>query len=130
MFIQDPNFFHPRSDFFPSRISIKEFKYLNPKDSFQALGNMIWVVHPASGIFTHPGSRGQKGTGSRIRNTSSKISRELFLNYFKVILLSWLTLTLLLHSGYRAGPHRAYLPQQSRCCILRDERLRKGTCMF
>ncbi len=30
---------------------------------------MIWVVHPGSGSwsFTHPGSRGQKGTGSRIR---------------------------------------------------------------
>ncbi len=30
---------------------------------------MIWVVHPGSGswVFTHPGSRGQKGSGSRIR---------------------------------------------------------------
>ncbi len=32
---------------------------------------MIQVVHPGSGsLLTHPGSRGQKGTGSRIRNTS------------------------------------------------------------
>jgi hypothetical protein len=30
---------------------------------------MIRVVHPGSGSFTHPGSRGQKGTGSRIHNT-------------------------------------------------------------
>jgi hypothetical protein len=32
---------------------------------------MIRDVHPESRIliFTHPGSRGQKGTGSRIRNT-------------------------------------------------------------
>jgi hypothetical protein len=30
---------------------------------------MIQVVHPGSGLFTHPGSRGQKGTGSRFRNT-------------------------------------------------------------
>jgi hypothetical protein len=30
---------------------------------------MIRVVHPGSGFFTHPGSLGQKGTGSRIRNT-------------------------------------------------------------
>jgi hypothetical protein len=28
---------------------------------------MIRVVHPGSGFFTHPGSRGQNGTGSRIR---------------------------------------------------------------
>ncbi len=27
----DPNFFHPGSEFFPSRIRIKEFKYFNPK---------------------------------------------------------------------------------------------------
>jgi hypothetical protein len=37
---------------------------------------MIRVVHPGSGIliFTHPGSRGQKCTGSviRIRNTVQK----------------------------------------------------------
>ncbi len=32
---------------------------------------MIRVVHPGSDawFFTHPGSWGQKGTGSRIRNT-------------------------------------------------------------
>jgi hypothetical protein len=28
---------------------------------------MIRVVHPGSRFFTHPGSRGPKGTGSRIR---------------------------------------------------------------
>jgi hypothetical protein len=39
MFIPDPNFFHPT-------IRIKEFTYLNPKNSFSALGNMIQVVHP------------------------------------------------------------------------------------
>jgi hypothetical protein len=41
MFIPDPIFFHPGS-----RIRIKEFKYFNPKNGFQALGNMIRVVHP------------------------------------------------------------------------------------
>jgi hypothetical protein len=32
---------------------------------------MIRDIHPGTGsrFFTHPGSRGQKGTGSRIRNT-------------------------------------------------------------
>ncbi len=36
MLIPDPNFFHPGY-----RIRIKEFKYFNPKNCFQALGNMI-----------------------------------------------------------------------------------------
>jgi hypothetical protein len=68
MFIPDPYFFHPGSEFFPSRIHIKEFKYFIPKNCFQALGNMIRV-----GLFMDFGSRGQKGTGSRIRiqNTGS-----------------------------------------------------------
>jgi hypothetical protein len=34
MFIPDPTFFHPGSEFFPSRIHIKEFKYFNPKTCF------------------------------------------------------------------------------------------------
>jgi hypothetical protein len=48
MFIPDPTFFHPgsRNVVFPSRIHIKEFKYLNPNSQ---LGNMIRVVHPGSG---------------------------------------------------------------------------------
>jgi hypothetical protein len=29
--IPDPNFFHPGSKFFPSRIRVKEFKYFNQK---------------------------------------------------------------------------------------------------
>ncbi len=61
MFIPDPNYSHPGS-----WIRMKEFKYFNPKNCFSALGNMIRVVHPGSGFLTHPGSRGQKGTGSRI----------------------------------------------------------------
>jgi hypothetical protein len=32
--IPDPNFFHPRSEFFPSRIRIKELKYCNPNKWF------------------------------------------------------------------------------------------------
>jgi hypothetical protein len=34
MFIPDPNFFHPGSEFYPSRIHIKELKYFNPKKGF------------------------------------------------------------------------------------------------
>ncbi len=55
----NPHFFH--SGF---RIRIQEFKYFNPKNGFQALGNTIRVVFPGSG------SRGHKGTGSRIHNTA------------------------------------------------------------
>jgi hypothetical protein len=47
--VADPGlvFPDPGSDFFPSRIRIriKEFKFFNPKNGFQALGNMIRVVH-------------------------------------------------------------------------------------
>jgi hypothetical protein len=64
MFISDPNFFHPgsRIKLIPGsriRIRIKEFKYFNPKNCYQALGNMIQNVHRGSGswFFTHPGSR-------------------------------------------------------------------------
>jgi hypothetical protein len=39
----------PGSKFFTSRIRIKEFTYFNPKNCFQALGNMFRVVHPGSG---------------------------------------------------------------------------------
>jgi hypothetical protein len=32
--IPDPTYFHPGSEFFPSRIRIKEFKFLNPQKWF------------------------------------------------------------------------------------------------
>jgi hypothetical protein len=81
MFIPDPGFFHNGS-----RIRIfsipdpgsasKNLSILTPKNCFYALGNMIRVVDPGSGsrnripIFLpipDPGSKDQKGTGSRIR---------------------------------------------------------------
>jgi hypothetical protein len=34
MYFQDPTLFHPGSEFFPSRIRIKKFKYINPKKWF------------------------------------------------------------------------------------------------
>ncbi len=56
--------------------SSKNLSILTPKkakNGFQALKNMIRVVHPGSGCWLSPipdpGSRGQKGTQSRIRNT-------------------------------------------------------------
>jgi hypothetical protein len=47
----------------------KNLSIFNPINCFYALGNMIRNVHPKSGsyIFIPPGSRGQKGTGFRIR---------------------------------------------------------------
>ncbi len=64
--IPDPNCLYPGS-----RILTKEFKYFNPKKikkMVSTLKNMIRVVHPGSGCWlsTHPWSRGQKGTQSRI----------------------------------------------------------------
>jgi hypothetical protein len=70
MFIPDPNFsitdpkvFHPGS-----RIRIKEIKYVNPKKWFQSSRKYDPGVHPGSEFLPipDPGSRGQKGTDSRI----------------------------------------------------------------
>ncbi len=70
----------PGSDFFPSRILIfsipdpgsisKNFKYLNPKKWFLSFrkydpgcSSRILIFYPS--LISDPGSRGQKGTGSR-----------------------------------------------------------------
>ncbi len=50
--ILDPNFFHLKA-----QISIKEFRYFNPKNDF------------LSSLIPDPGTRGQKGTGSRIQGS-------------------------------------------------------------
>ncbi len=75
----------PGSEFFLSRIqgpgagsTSKNLSFFNSKKCFLALGNIIWDFHhgSGSGFFTHPGSqipgsRGQKGTGSRITDPGS-----------------------------------------------------------
>ncbi len=69
---RDPHFFHSGSEFFLSRIRIKEFWYFSPKKFLYALGNMIRVVHPGSGSCfnpSHPGS----GSAS-LRKTSERNS--------------------------------------------------------
>jgi hypothetical protein len=96
MFIPDPNFFHPGSEFFSSRIldpnfsiqdsgsriRIKEFENFNPKTCFDALGNMIRVVLPGSGLririmICYPSRiQGSKDTGSWI------LGPDLFLKLF------------------------------------------------
>ncbi len=65
-FIPDPVFFIPDPG---SGSASKNLSILTPKNCFYGIGNMIQKVHTESGswFFTHPGSRGQKGTGSRIR---------------------------------------------------------------
>jgi hypothetical protein len=69
------DFFSPGSELFPSRIRIKEFKYFNPKQRFLSsrkydpgcsFRTQILTFYPSR--IPDPGSRGQKGTGSRIRN--------------------------------------------------------------
>ncbi len=73
MFIPDPgsDFFHPGS-----RIRIKEFKYLAQKKWFLRSrkydqGCSSRIPEPDADFLPNPdpGSRGQKGPGSRIRNT-------------------------------------------------------------
>jgi hypothetical protein len=47
------NFFHPE-------FASKNLSILTQKNYFQALGNIIRVVHHESGFITHPVSRGSK----------------------------------------------------------------------
>jgi hypothetical protein len=59
--------FYPESEFFHPGSRVKEIpdphqrilSIFNPKNCFQALGNMLRDVHPGSGsgFFTHPGLR-------------------------------------------------------------------------
>jgi hypothetical protein len=69
----------PDPGFFSSRIRIKEFKYFNPKKFFPNSRNMI----------PDPGSRGQKGTWSRIRirNTDCWNNKGEFLLTYQFSLL-------------------------------------------
>ncbi len=67
--IPDPNRLHPGS-----RILIKEFMYLNPNKSKKMVSKLwsgLFIPDPGSGCWLSPipdpGSRGQKGTLSRIR---------------------------------------------------------------
>jgi hypothetical protein len=67
--IPDPTFFHPGS-----RIRIKEFKYFNPKKWFlrsrkydPGCSSLTPDLDADFLPIPDPGSRGQKGTGSRIR---------------------------------------------------------------
>ncbi len=71
--IPELTFFHPGS-----RICIKEFKYFNPKKLFissRKYDSVLFIPDPDLDFLpiSDPGSRGQKGTGSRIRicNTGS-----------------------------------------------------------
>jgi hypothetical protein len=73
MFITDPNFSHPGSKVkkFPGSASAStNLSILTQKIVSKLSGIMIQVHHPGFGswFFAHLGSRGQKGTGSRIRN--------------------------------------------------------------
>ncbi len=82
--IPDPNFFHPGSYVFHprsyvfhprSRNRLGEFKYFNPKKWFLSNQNPDPGLKTRIILLTHPGSRGQKGTGSRIRNTAAETSQ-------------------------------------------------------
>ncbi len=89
--IPDPNFSIPDPFFFQpgSRIRIKDFKYFNPKKWFLSTqkydpgcSSRILIL-----LFTHPGSRGQKGTGSRIRirNTASRTLLQIRISTYQEI---------------------------------------------
>jgi hypothetical protein len=94
MFIPDPgsDFFHPgsRIRIFPSRIRIKEFKYFNPKKGFLSsrkydpgCSSRIRILTFYPSRIPDPGSRVQKGNGSRIRI----VGRQLILTLWQVHVL-------------------------------------------
>ncbi len=73
--------------------------YLNltflSQKTWKNISEMIRVVYPESGswFFTHPGSRGQKGTGSQIRNNDGgSWSEPVFiydLVHWKILIRNW-----------------------------------------
>jgi len=76
----DPTCLHPGS-----RILIKEFQYFNPKKMVSKLLKIwsgLFIPDPGSGCWlsTHPGSRGQKGTQSRILDPGSRSAALVFLS--------------------------------------------------
>ncbi len=75
MFIPDPIFFHPGSRIQGhndpgSRIQIRIKEFLTEKivSKLSEIWSGMFIPDPGSGswIYTHPGSRGQKGIGSQI----------------------------------------------------------------
>jgi hypothetical protein len=78
---------YPGATFFHPGYKSKNLSILTQKIVFQALGITIPVVHPGSGscFFTHPVSRGQKGTGSRIHHTGLIVSDHQDINKIKNI---------------------------------------------
>jgi hypothetical protein len=77
MFIPDPesDFFLSRIRIFPSQIRIKEFRYFNPQNMVSKLSEiwsaLLFIPDPNPDCLSIPDPGGQKGTGSRIRNTAS-----------------------------------------------------------
>ncbi len=69
-------FFHTGSEFFPSRIRIKEFKYFKPKivTKLSEIWSRLFIPDPDPGFLPilDPGSRGKKGTGSQISDPDPK----------------------------------------------------------
>jgi hypothetical protein len=87
--VLDPNFFHPGS-----RIRNKEFKCFNPKKWFVSsrkydLGCSSRIPDPDPDFLPipDPGSRGQKGTGSRIRirNTDNRSTYKKLHTFLKLL---------------------------------------------
>ncbi len=122
--IPDRNLFNPGS-----RIRIKELQYFSPKKKVSKHSE-IWpglFFYPGSWFFTHPGSRGQKGSGSRIRlrNTANNLLAATL--KIKRILTCILILTL--------DPEPFLSPTLDNMCRNRSNSpkstyLRKNNCVF
>jgi hypothetical protein len=101
--IPDQNFFHPGS-----RIHRKEFKYFNPKKMFFMLSEIwswLFIPDPDPDFLPipDPGSRGQKGTGPRIRNIGFY---ELFNLWIAAMLVS---MSCLFYDGHYVGFYELFI---------------------
>jgi len=111
MFISDPGLKR-------SRICIKEFKYLYPQ--FSKIRSEMFISDPGSGFFAIPdpglGPRGQKSTGSWIRNTAQKnevffTCCEVFSSSHPFVPLLFLVYVLYTHLMLTLVPPKADRPQ-------------------
>ncbi len=83
--VPDPTFFHPGSEFFPSRIRIKEFRYFKPKKWFLSsrkydAGCSFRIPNPDPGFLSVPDPGVKKapdhGFWIRVHNTAFSTSTK------------------------------------------------------
>ncbi len=89
--IQDPNLFHPGSEFFPPRIRVKEFKYSNPKivSKLSEIWSRLFIPDPDP-VFYPSRIQGDKKARIRIRNTGVINNFRSFCGMFLGLFTLWI----------------------------------------